>query len=180
MHWFPHPACRKPHALWSAPDKQATEDEVTNFVGALARLLKPDVIAETGTYAGFTTRVLADAVEVNGVGHVTSFEIEPLRADAARAALQSHIGAHRVTVITGAITRDTCPTGIELAFLDSGMRTRQADMSIVWPRVVGGGIVLVHDASPLRPPGLVRPPSAFAMFDIATPRGLLIFQKNWM
>lgn len=175
--WFPHPQCRKPHALWSAPDKDATEYEVTAFVAALVRLLKPNVVIETGTYEGHTTTAIAEALAVNGVGRVVTYELDLQRSLDAYQALKWHVDAGTVSIRNEALT--DCPRGVELAFLDSGMRSRQADMDAVWPRLAPGGIVVVHDASPDRPPGKVRPPGPHQVFDIATPRGLLVFQKPW-
>lgn len=178
VHWFPHPKCQRPHKMWSAKDKQATEYEVVDFIVALIGLTKPRVLVETGTYEGKTTEAMADAIlglNRDAEAHVYTYEMDAERAGAAAAVLPEC-----VTVFASALQRESCPKGIDFAFLDSGMRTRQADMDIVWPNVRPGGIVLVHDASPDRPPGRVRPRQQnYSMFDIATPRGLLVFQKSW-
>lgn len=179
VRWHAHPRCGKPHGLWSAPDKDATEVEVTNFIAALVRLTKPSVVVETGTYTGRTTAAIASAMQMNGVGVVATFEVDPERAVAAYDALRELVDAGVVRITAAAITSDSCPHSVEVAFLDSGMRTRGEDMAVVWPRLTPGGIVLVHDASPERPPGRVTPPGPHQMFDIATPRGLTVFQKPW-
>lgn len=179
VRWRPHPKCGKPHALWSAPDKDATEIEVTAFIAALVRLLKPAVVVETGTYRGHTTSAIAEALAANTTGRITSYETDRERSVGAYIALREHVDAGRVTLINETLTAQNCPRHVELAFLDSAMNTRQADMNTVWPNVTPGGIALVHDASPDRPPGRVRPPDRFAMFDFATPRGLYAFQKPW-
>lgn len=179
VRWRPHPKCSKPHALWSAPDKDATEVEVTAFVAALVRLTKPFSVVETGTYRGHTTSAIAEALSENGPGVVHSYETDRERSVTAYIALREHVDAGRVILINETLTAANCPRSVELAFLDSAMNMRQADMNTVWSNVVPGGIVLVHDASPDRPPGRVRPPDRFAMFDFATPRGLYAFQKPW-
>lgn len=177
VQWKPHKRCDKPHALWSAIDKQATEVEVTAFIAALTRLLKPSVVVETGTYQGHTTAAIAAALQDNGVGRIVTFETDTSRAIAAQETLARWFDI--TTVNNAALTRINCPRLVELAFLDSGMRSREDDMTAVWPNLIPGGIVLIHDASPDRPPGQVRPPGRFAMLDIATPRGLTVFQKPW-
>ena len=149
--WNPHPRCAKPHALWSAPDKDATEVEVTQFIGAFVRLLKPTVVVETGTYRGHTTAAIAAALSDNGVGRVVTYETDTTRALAARESLARWFDA--VTVTNAALTEGNCPRSVELAFLDSCMVCRASDVEVVWPRLVPGGVVLIHDASPLRPPG---------------------------
>lgn len=177
--WKPHPRCSKPHELWSAPDDDATEHEVTAFMAALTRLLKPDVVVETGTYHGHTTAAIANALEQNTTGAIWSYETDRPRALAAALALREHIDAGRVNLINAAVTTETCPRPIDLAFLDSGMRTRQDDLTAIWPHLSPGAIVAIHDASPLRPPGMVVPPGDAQRFDIATPRGLLLLQRPW-
>lgn len=179
VRWKPHPRCDRPHALWSAPDKDATEVEVTAFIAALVRLVKPRVVVETGTYKGHTTSAIAEALAANTIGRVWTFETDQERSVTAYLALREHVDAGRVTIHNTKATSDMLPARIDLAFLDSGMCDRQADMDAVWPRVTQGGLVLVHDASPDRPPGKVRPPDRYAMFDFATPRGLYAFQKPW-
>lgn len=179
VRWKPHPRCDRPHALWSAPDKDATETEVTAFIAALVRLTKPRVVVETGTYQGHTTSAIAEAIAANTVGQVWSFETDQERAIAAYTSLRDHVDAGRVVLHNTKAVPEMLPKRIDVAFLDSAMTTREDDMQAVWPRVVPGGFVLVHDASPDRPPGKVRPPDRHAMFDFATPRGLYAFQKPW-
>lgn len=173
--WKPHPRCHRPHALWSAPDKDATEHEVTAFVAALVRLTKPLLVVETGTYEGHTTVAIAEALDENqDDGRVVSFEVDVDRALRVAEGLRDWA---RVTIVAAPITREHVPAPVDLAFLDSGMRSRDDDMRVVWPLLRPGGIVLVHDASPDRPPGLVRPPGPHAFLEVATPRGLNVFQK---
>ena len=177
--WRPHPYCRRPHHFWRAPDEQAAEQEVVGFLLALARLTKPQVVVETGTYRGRTTVALATAVTRNGAGSVVTYEADVGAVAIARARLARWIAAGAVTLVSAAVSSGNLPASIDLAFLESSMTCRDAEMRLVWPRVTRGGLVVVHDAAPERPPGRVRPPGRHAMFDIATPRGLTIFQKPW-
>lgn len=175
VRWNPHPHCSLPHDLWSSPDKQATEHEVTEFLAALTRLLKPNVVIETGTYEAHTTRAIARALKRNGRGRILTFETDPDRAKRAEKTL-----ANQPATVHAHELRDADLTEpVDLAFLDSGMRDRETDIRIVWPKLAPGGFVLIHDASPTRPPGQVRPPGRYAMFDFPTPRGLNAFQKPW-
>lgn len=176
--WRPHPRCRKPHYLWSAPDDHATEHEVTAFIAALVRLLKPTVVIETGTYYGHTAAAIATALAENGVGALWTYELDRDRAAAATLHLAEHVAAGRVTVTPAALTTEACPAGVEVAFLDSGMRTRQDDLIALWPRLAAGGIIAIHDASPLRPPGMVTLPGPHQTLDFATPRGLALHQRS--
>lgn len=180
VRWLPHPRCSKPHSLWSAPDKDATELEVTAFIAALVRLTKPNLVVETGTYQGHTTAAIADALEANGDdGWVLTYETDQARAEEAHTLLEAHAAVGRVSIYNCTIQAFAPPAAVDLAFLDSSMGGRQAEMDFIWSRITPGGLVLVHDASPLRPPGKVRPPGKHQVLDIATPRGLLVFQRPW-
>jgi len=175
--WRAHPHCPRPHACWSAPDDQGAEHEVTRFVASLVRLTKPESVIETGTHLGVTTAAIAAALRRNGFGHATSFEIDAARAANAERALAHY--ASVLTIVPSECVSGNLPSVIDFAFLDSSMGARAREMRLVWPRLSPGGLVLVHDASPQRPPGRVRPPEPFAFFEFATPRGLNAFQKPW-
>ena len=177
--WRPHPRCRRPHAFWSAPDEQATEEEVTEMLRALVRLTKPETVVETGAYHGRTTAAIASALELNGAGRVTTYEIDAAAVEIAKERLEPWTAAGVVLLVAAAASADNLPPFLELAFLDSCMTCRAGEMLLVWPRLAPGGIVVVHDAAPGRPPGRVRPPGPHARLDVATPRGLAIFQRAW-
>lgn len=174
--WRPHPHCPRPHEYWSAPDQDATEYEVTEFIRAFVRLTKPRVVVETGTYLGNTTAAISGALLDNVTkpddeGMVVTFEVDEARAKRAQERFASN---ERVKVVHGKVGGFL---DIDLAFIDSGMQSRQEDMDAIWPKLRPGGIVLVHDTAPKRPPGMVRPSGPYTMLEIATPRGLNIFQK---
>lgn len=65
----PTPDCPYP-GLWTAPDAQASELEVGEFMFGLVRLLKPKLVLETGCYLGHTTVQLARAMKLNQLGHL--------------------------------------------------------------------------------------------------------------
>lgn len=179
--WRPDDRRGLPHELWRAADVDGTEYEVTDLIAALVRATKPLTVVETGTYEAQTSLAICDALRLNGQGGMLyTYEIDPERAAGARQRLAGHGHAERAIVQAAPLAPLTAPAVIGFAFLDSGMRDRQGDMDTTWPRLEPGGLVIVHDAAPSRPPGRVRPPGAFAMFDLATPRGLTLFQKPWI
>ena len=175
--WRPHPHCRKPHSLWGAPSEQGSEQEVTNLIAQLVHLTKPDTVIETGTYLGATAGAIAQALISNTVGHLVTYENDAITALAAKHNLKWYEDV--VEVIAEAVTMENLPVSIDFAFLDSCMECREEEMQLVWPRITLGGLVLIHDAAPERPPGRVRPPSPYGMLEFATPRGLNAFQKPW-
>lgn len=42
--WCPHPE------YWHSPDSEATEVEVSEFIGSLVRLIQPEFVLEIGSY----------------------------------------------------------------------------------------------------------------------------------
>lgn len=197
VRWRPDDRRGLPHRLWTADDVDATEHEVTALVAALVRVTKPAMVIETGTYTAQTTLAIAEALAENDRGHplgeprgeIITFEVDPERYAAAVRRVNASIHADKISLVKGSFPAAlaTLPElfdrlSVGLAFLDSGMRTRQDDMDAVWPYMEAGGLVIIHDAAPDRPPGMVRPPCDprdAIRLDLATPRGLVVWQKAW-
>ena len=53
------------------------EVEVAEFLYSLVRMLKPEKIIETGTHLGISSTYMACALQRNGKGKVTTFEVIP-------------------------------------------------------------------------------------------------------
>jgi predicted O-methyltransferase YrrM len=58
-------------------DGMASEYEMHDFLYGLVRLMKPELVVETGCYHGLMTRRLGEAVSANGHGKVISCDVEP-------------------------------------------------------------------------------------------------------
>lgn len=177
--WLPDNRRGLPHGLWRAPDTEATEREITTLITALIDATKPAIVVETGAYQGHTTLAAATMLAENARGIIHTYELDPERANAVQDALGDANLAHVARVHPHAISNEDAPPHIDLAFIDSGMRTRQHDMNIIWPRLTPGGLVIMHDTAPGRPPASVTPPTEHQMIDLATPRGCRIYQKPW-
>lgn len=61
-----------PDKSWDIYDATASEKEMGDVLHGLIRMLKPELVVETGTYKGHTTRLLAIAVYLNGMGRVVT------------------------------------------------------------------------------------------------------------
>src|SRR5271170_7877802 len=61
---------------WKMYDGNATEVETLEFIYALVRLLKPSVCIETGTWLGYGTLYIAQALQDNGLGKVSTAEVD--------------------------------------------------------------------------------------------------------
>ena len=70
---------------WISRDHMATEMELGDVLYGLIRMCKPDLVVETGTYKGDTTKRLVEAVLINQKGRVVTCDTEihpvPLYSD---------------------------------------------------------------------------------------------------
>jgi predicted O-methyltransferase YrrM len=180
----PHSECAEPD-LWSAPDDASSEEEVTRFLGAVVDLLKPSLVVETGTFAGFTTLAIARALAANGRGHVYGIELDAAAAAGATARLRDE-GVDQWATVVHASSLEWAPPGqIDLAFLDAGggwHRAQEFEHLRTWMHP--GTVVLAHDTA--RKNRLPR--QAFEVLEaqgklrpvwVHCPRGLMIAQPRW-
>jgi predicted O-methyltransferase YrrM len=59
------------------PEAFRIEQETSRFLFGAARLLRPEVVVETGVANGHSSFVLLEALERNGRGRLHSFDIDP-------------------------------------------------------------------------------------------------------
>lgn len=133
----PHPE------RWQAVDCSAAEVEVSDFLAALVRFLKPDWVLETGTYLGITAQKIGRALRENGVGRLITLEVNPEYAEAARLRCEGL----PVDVIVGESSKYRPSNFFNLAFFDSRQEDRVLNFLKfrVW---LGGAIVCFHDTAP--------------------------------
>lgn len=167
---------------WHAPDSEATETEVSEFIGSLIRLIQPEFVVETGTYKGDTTLEMARALHVNGHGRGVSLEFDKGRADAASLRLRNRISNSRMAVINIPAINYNPVERIDFAFFDSDMEERVREFRKFHTNgfLKKHAIVAFHDTAPhhkvrasilpLEEEGLVK----FLWFN--TPRGLALGQ----
>jgi predicted O-methyltransferase YrrM len=127
------------------------------------RALCPEGVFETGTFTGVVTAFLLRAVEDNGSGHVTSFDLparEPMEG-----APEIHLPAGadpgwaipdvlrgRLTLVLGD-TRETLPPALAEAgtiglFLHDSLHTTRHmlfEFEEAWRRLLPGGLILSDD-----------------------------------
>lgn len=121
----------------------------------LTRHLRPTNVVETGVGRGFTTRVVLEALERNGIGHLWSIDLPPqLKPE-----LQQQIGLavgnrclHRWSYIKGSSRRQLPGLmsrlgQVDLFIHDSRHSERNVlfELSQVWPALTMGGAVAVDD-----------------------------------
>lgn len=170
---FTGPTATCPHPeRWRAPDAWATEEEVTAFLAALCRLLRPSRVLETGTYAGHTAQAMGEVLAEHG-GHLDTLEIDYARAQRVSATLVGlPVTVHAVD------SADFVPDApYDLCFFDSDPAIRASEMSRFRRHVTPGAIWLLHDTA--SHPSLRDDLSTLvlrgvigAWIEFSTPRGL--------
>lgn len=122
---------------WYQIDPVSAELEMAEFLYGMIRMLKPEIVVETGTYYGYTAKFLGEAVDMNEFGHVWSCDIE------------RHIGhLHRLNglpvtfVETSSLDLPQLRTA-DFVFSDSGQDTRTKEYELVKP----GCVFVVHDTA---------------------------------
>jgi hypothetical protein len=121
----------------------------------LVRHLEPQRVVETGVARGLTTRVVIEALESNGAGHLWSVDLPPLLerhlAEETAAAVPERL-YERWTLLHGS-SRRRLPEllgdlrEIDLFLHDSMHTTRNLGFELeqVWPVLRPGGVVLIDD-----------------------------------
>lgn len=160
------------YGLHSAPDLMASEYEVSEFLGALVRLLKPKVIIETGCYQGHSTRKMAEAVKENGVGHFWTCDTDTEKCkETGDAVSELPVG---IEICSGLelIERISGVRSIDLAFIDSsGDRVAEVQALQLSP----GAVVVLHDSKrPQYKPIWTAHPWR-VIWEIPTEQGLTLF-----
>lgn len=119
-------------------DDMAVEAEVAEFLYGLMRMLKPEVVVESGTGRGYAAFALATALHDNGHGHLTTFEpSEQLAAEAA-----ARLTGLPATVQAG-YACDAWEGDADLVFVDSWGAERPRDLAHWLPLQMP---IVVHDA----------------------------------
>lgn len=160
---------------WQAYDGQATELEVAEFVAALVRMLKPQLVIESGSWLGYTTQLIGQALQANGAGSCISVEINTDFAQTTR----QRCAQLPVQVVEDSVLNWNPPKPCQLAFIDAGEGDERLATFRRWKPWLQG-YVLFHDTGwqhSVRPhleqaerDGLVRG----LYFD--TPRGVYLGQ----
>lgn len=162
--------------LYTAPHREAAEDEVSQFLGSLVKLVKPDWVLEVGTSLGHTALHLGAALQDNGVGRLDTIDVNKRRLEEARERLEGlpvNIHAMKYQEFTPPDNRF-----YGVAFFDSEWKNRDGELKHFRPWLTHTSILVFHDTGSQNPgssgiaklemEGIVR--SIF----LPTPRGLCL------
>lgn len=126
-------------------DDGGVELEVGEFLYGLLRVLKPNLVLETGTYTGISAMYMGQALNDNGFGNVLSLEIDPVHKKRAedlweRVGLEEYVGCRLQS------SKDFESTEVwDFMFLDSEPEFRFAELVKFFPSLRPGGFVFIHD-----------------------------------
>jgi predicted O-methyltransferase YrrM len=174
--WCPHPE------YWHSPDSEATEVEVSEFIGSLVRMIQPDFVLETGTYMGHTTLEIARALYMNGHGRGISLEADGNLAAEAQRRLQNFMGSNNTVQVLNMNSMEYNPIeNIDFAFFDSWQEGRILEFEKFYNAgwLKKGAIVAFHDTAPhhqVRKSIVEGGHDYFTIIDFHTPRGLVLGQ----
>jgi len=127
----------------------AVELEVGEFLHGIVRMLKPDVIVETGTHKGFCALMMAKALEQNGDGHLHTVD---LTDHGVKAMFERFKVSQRVTFYKARSTDvlQSMPKNRKLDFLwldaDHSEESVLAELQTALPFLKPGSYVGYHDA----------------------------------
>lgn len=131
------------------------DERLCRIAWCLARHLRPVRVLETGVGRGLTTRVVLEAMERNGAGHLWSVDLPPLlerRLGAETGAAVTPELRGRWTLVAGS-SRHVLPGLVrrlgrpDLFVHDSMHTTRNValELACVWPALAAGGAALLDD-----------------------------------
>lgn len=140
--------------LFHCYDSGSTEHEYLELLHALVLVSKPLNILETGTYLGFGTMAITEAIKFNGVGHLTTIDLSEENVSKVAASLQSLGMDSLVTVLKGdslCLIREAAEP-YDFVFLDSELFIRGLELELLFARnlLPSGSMIVVHDTSRLR------------------------------
>ena len=178
----PSPECPFPQQ-WSMIDGNTAEVETLEFLYSLARLVKPKLIVETGTWHGHAAVAFGRALRQNGFGRVVTYEIDPqvceiAKCEVALAGLSEIVDIQNQSSMQGAPGEQ-----IGILLLDSELPLRASEFEHFRGYLKDGAIVIFHDTSTIHQ--IVRRDVRKLIADglltgvmFPTPRGLAICQYH--
>jgi len=161
----PHPE------LWHNYDAAASEVEVGDFLWGLTKILKPDIVIETGCYLGYTSKRIGEALFSNGKGCLFTCDTNPAYVE--EAIWRVYPLPVKVTQNAGWQLIDRNP-GVDLAFLDSGGDRLQEAKAL---KLAYHGVVVLHDSRHADYRTFAEETGWREIF-FPTPRGISIFKQE--
>ena len=164
-------------------DSMSAEAEVLDFLKAVVKTLKPELVVETGTFSGLSTLRIAEGLKENGVGRVVTCEYDAKVHAAAKARFDASGLGDWIEARNASSLELKVEGKIDLFFSDSDVAIREAEVRRFLPQINPYGLILMHDASSavktvreaakkMEAEGLI------SVVLLPTPRGLVVAQKR--
>lgn len=173
------------------------ECETGEFLYGLVRLIKPEHILETGTHLGVSASYMAQALQDNGRGEITTVEFAPGNYHKSGELFEVLNLSEQITRVLGDSSEFMPPDELDVLFLDTEPNLRFGELMRFYTLVKPGGFILIHDLHPHmhqvenKEHGFAWPygqiPKAMAALvrsdklrpiHFQTPRGLTMFYKT--
>lgn len=124
-----------------------TEVEVSEFLYSIIRMLKPNLILETGTHKGISAAFMGQALKDNNKGKLITTEINQAFIDDAKAlwndiGINDYIISHKEHSLKLNIDANI---RFDILFLDSEPEFRFDEFNRFWPNLIPAGLIIVHD-----------------------------------
>jgi predicted O-methyltransferase YrrM len=181
---FPSQECNYPQR-WSMIDGNTAEVETLEFLYSLVRLLKPNLVVETGTWHGHSAVAMGKALRQNGFGRIISFEVDPEISAVAERKVEDEGLLPYVEIRNESSLSAVIPDKIDILLLDSELPIRGAEFEYFRARLRHESIVIFHDTSTIH--GTVRADvnkfiaqGTLKGMVFPTPRGLAICEYREM
>ena len=138
--------------LFDVADGGSTEYEVLNWLHASIRLLKPQLILETGGWEGMGTVALAHACKLNGFGKVHTIELKQEQCVLMHQILEAERLLPWVEIHAFDSLEFLKQTKLkfDIAFFDSLTEIRPDECEILLNNKALSKLGVFHDTSPLR------------------------------
>lgn len=147
----PHVPEQRAH-LFTALDGTSTEHEYLSLLTAFVRCLKPRRVLETGTHFANGTLAICAGLEANGVGTLTTVEMDSdlcKKAEEKVSRVFPSVPVEFVNQNSLAFFGTPKLQPFDFAFLDSALAVRSAELGVLLDTglVEPGSMVMIHDTS---------------------------------
>lgn len=148
-----HPHVEKERAnLFEVADGTSTEYEILNWLHSSVRVMKTNLILETGAFNGLGTVALAHACQLNGFGKLHSLEISPLQRIKVESLLKEENLNEwaEVHLIDSLLFLRQSDLIFDIGFFDSETKIRPLECEIMLEKGTIRKLAVFHDTSPYR------------------------------
>ncbi len=176
----------------------SAEIEVLEFIYGLVKAVKPKAILETGTYAGWSSAVMAQGMKDNGFGNIVTLDIDQKWLDESRELCRKLELTNVIRLLKPSLNYQTSKM-YDILFLDSEPEIRFEELMRFYDNVSPGGFIGIHDLPPTWCQGMInmdhpdimswpfgdvpekmleKMKTELVNFHLPTPRGMVWFYKR--